>query len=147
MPHIRSAGTAACLAEMLHVNHRHLGAEALATGAEALAYICDTEDFVTYRVSSEDDAKDERKKSGSTYALDGSKQAAAAAAGGDSHPVACTYSSSTRTNGHLCFVVEPLLPRDQTGRRKSHLKPKAVFVFRVLHTPTFFLHRHNNRND
>ena len=50
MPHIRSAGTAACLAEMLHANHRHLGAEALATGAEALAHICDTEDFVTYRV-------------------------------------------------------------------------------------------------
>lgn len=50
MPHVRSAGTAACLAEMLHANHRHLGAEALATGAEALAYICDTEDFVTHRV-------------------------------------------------------------------------------------------------
>lgn len=50
MPHIRSAGTAACLAGMLHTNHRHLGAEASATGAEALAYICDTEDFITYRV-------------------------------------------------------------------------------------------------
>lgn len=50
MPHIRSAGTAACLAEMLHSNHRHLGVEASTTGAEALAYICNTEDFVTYRV-------------------------------------------------------------------------------------------------
>eukprot|EP00752_Nemacystus_decipiens_P009609 g8586.t1 len=58
MPHIRSAGTTHFLAEMLHANHRHLGAEALATGAEALAYICDTEDFVTYR----DDYIDEETK-------------------------------------------------------------------------------------
>lgn len=50
MPHIRSAGTAACLAEMLHANHRYFGAEAAAVGAEALAYICATEDFITYRV-------------------------------------------------------------------------------------------------
>lgn len=50
MPHIRSAGTASCLADMLHANHRHLGIEASAVGAEALAYICGTEDFMTYRV-------------------------------------------------------------------------------------------------
>lgn len=50
MPHLRSAGTASCLATMLQANHRHLGLEASTVGAEALAHICGTEDFVTYRV-------------------------------------------------------------------------------------------------
>ena len=50
MPHIRSAGTTSSLATMLHANHEHLGMEAAAVGAEALAYVCDTEDFGMYRV-------------------------------------------------------------------------------------------------
>lgn len=50
MPHLRSAGTASCLAVMLQAHHRHLGVEASTVGAEALANICGTEDFVTYRV-------------------------------------------------------------------------------------------------
>lgn len=50
MPHLRGAGTASCLAAMLHANHRHLGMEAVAVGAEALAFVCGTEDFITYRV-------------------------------------------------------------------------------------------------
>lgn len=50
MPHLRGAGTASCLAAMLHANHRHLGMEAAAVGAEALAFVCGTEDFITYRV-------------------------------------------------------------------------------------------------
>ncbi|CAM9751222.1 unnamed protein product [Ectocarpus sp. 12 AP-2014] len=49
MPHLRGAGTVSCLAAMLHANHRHLGMEAAAVGAEALAFVCDTEDFITYR--------------------------------------------------------------------------------------------------
>ncbi|CAN0418390.1 unnamed protein product [Pylaiella littoralis] len=49
MPHLRSAGTASCLATMLQTNHRHLGVEASTVGAEALAHICGTEDFITYR--------------------------------------------------------------------------------------------------
>lgn len=50
MPMIRSAGTAAALAAMLHANHVHLGEEATRIGAEALAHVCSTEDFGTYRV-------------------------------------------------------------------------------------------------
>lgn len=50
MPHLRSAGTTACLALMLHTNHEYIGMAAAAVGAEALAYVCDTEDFATYRV-------------------------------------------------------------------------------------------------
>lgn len=50
MPHLRSARTVPYLVAMLAANHRHLGAEAAAVGAEALAHICGTEDFVTYRV-------------------------------------------------------------------------------------------------
>ncbi|CAN0590515.1 unnamed protein product [Laminaria digitata] len=50
MPHIRSAKTTSYLSAMLHCNHLHLGMEAAAVGAEALAYVCDTEDFGMYRV-------------------------------------------------------------------------------------------------
>lgn len=50
MPHIRSAGTLASLAAMLHINHGYLGRKTLAIGAEALAHLCGTEHFGTYRV-------------------------------------------------------------------------------------------------
>lgn len=50
MPMLRSAGTTAALAKMLHTNHAYLGEEANAVGAETLAHVCATEDFSTYRV-------------------------------------------------------------------------------------------------
>lgn len=50
MPLLRSAGTAAALAAMLHANHENLGEEALRVGAEALAHMCNSEDFRTSRV-------------------------------------------------------------------------------------------------
>lgn len=50
MPHIRSKRTTSHLASMLHVNHGHLTMKVNAIGAEALAYVCDTEDFGMYRV-------------------------------------------------------------------------------------------------
>ncbi|CAM9948471.1 unnamed protein product [Scytosiphon promiscuus] len=49
MPHLRSARTVPCLVAMLAANHQYLGIETAAVGAEALAYICGTEDFVTYQ--------------------------------------------------------------------------------------------------
>lgn len=50
MPTVRAEGTTSALAAMLHANHASLGEEAKAVGAEALAHICATEDFGTYRV-------------------------------------------------------------------------------------------------
>lgn len=66
MPHIRSARTASCLAAMLHANHEHMGAAAVTMGAEALAFVCATEDFSTYRVR-----KKERGASGEAASSSG----------------------------------------------------------------------------
>lgn len=114
MPHIRSAGTTGCLAEMLHTNHRHLGAEALATGAEALAYICDTEDFVTYRVR--------MKAVDGLYIGEVEEGPTTGSGGGGRGGFPPRYCTPSRRAEMFCFVVDGL----GENRTKIHDVSKII---------------------